>query len=138
MLFAIIFLNFTYFKSQLNIIKIKFFKKKLNDSHPHLGTNGVFLMFLHPFFCAVITMCLSFHLKYESIWLCDWTALQCLSLSPAPMYLGCAPLLNSLAIGKCSLITDSATMSVFLHFFLFFIYFLGIASQAPHYWIQNC
>lgn len=69
----------------------------------------------------------------------EWP-LQCLSLPPAPMYLGCAPSLNSLAIGKCSLITDNATMSVFLHsFFPFQLFpwdnFPGTTLLNPKLWM---
>lgn len=120
-------------------LKLNFQRKKLNDSHPHLGTNGVFLMFLHPFFLCCNHNVLIFSLEIWALlamWLnglfnaslcpllqCTWAVLHRWTRWP----LASAPL---------SQIMPQWASSCIL--FFPFSYFLGITSQAPHYWIQNC
>ena len=58
---------------------------------------------------------------------------------PFSSTLGLLPLLLTLPANlNHSLVIKNVTKTVFLHLFSSFSYFLGITSQAPHYWVKHC
>ena len=119
-------------------LKLSFSKESLNGSHSHLDINDVFLRF-----CASIFQAFNYSELIVPLELWGHFAMFAQPLKPPSLpfssTLGLLPLLLTLPANlNCSPVIENVTKSVFLHLLSSLSYFLGIPSQAPHYWVKHC